>query len=190
MLTIVDGECAMPVDPSTNSTCEFQTRNDCWPWITVVFCECSYLHLNTTTSQTTLSPHLQHLFNSKYKAFAFVVCNWGDKHAYACYACSLLFHSSNDLRSHQDSGFPQDFFIFHFHVSHSWQDSRYDHMHVLWSHLGFLLIIKAKSTPWQVVSVLQRLTLEIQYGLPTYPQVEQGWDFPEVVLWHVNLQIR
>ena len=41
---------------------------------------------------------------------------------------------------------------------------------------------KAKSTPWQVVSVPQRLTLEIQYGLPTYPQVEQGWDFPEVVL--------
>ena len=49
---------------------------------------------------------------------------------------------------------------------------------------------KAKSTPWQVVSAPQRLTLEIQYGLPTYPQVEQGWDFPEVVLWHVNLQIR
>ena len=41
---------------------------------------------------------------------------------------------------------------------------------------------KAKSTPWQVVSALQRLTLEFQYGLPTYPQVEQGWDFPEVVL--------
>ena len=41
---------------------------------------------------------------------------------------------------------------------------------------------KAKSTPWQVVSVPQRLTLEFQYGLPTYPQVEQGWDFPEVVL--------
>ena len=41
---------------------------------------------------------------------------------------------------------------------------------------------KAKSTPWQVVSAPQRLTLEIQYGLPTYPQVEQGWDFPEVVL--------
>ena len=72
--------------------------------------------------------------------------------------------------------------IFHFHVSHSWQDSGYDCMHMLWSHLGFLLIIKAKSTPWQVVSVPQRLTLEIQYGLPTYPQVEQGWDFPEVVL--------
>ena len=25
MLIIVDGECAMPVDPSTNPTCEFQT---------------------------------------------------------------------------------------------------------------------------------------------------------------------
>ena len=29
MPTVVDGECAMPVDPSTNSMCEFQTRNDC-----------------------------------------------------------------------------------------------------------------------------------------------------------------
>ena len=48
---------------------------------------------------------------------------------------------------------------------------------------------QAKSTPWQVVSAPQRLALEIQYGLPTYPQVEQGWDFPEVVLWHINLQI-
>ena len=28
MPTVVDGERAMPVDPSTNSTCEFQTRND------------------------------------------------------------------------------------------------------------------------------------------------------------------
>ena len=52
---------------------------------------------------------------------------------------------------------------------------------VLWSHLGFSSS-KAKSTPWQVVSVPQRLASEIQYGLPTYPQVEQGWDFPEVVL--------
>jgi hypothetical protein len=41
---------------------------------------------------------------------------------------------------------------------------------------------KAKTTPWQVMSVPQRLILEIQYGLPTYPQVEQGWDFLEVVL--------
>ena len=147
-----------------------------------MFCEYLYLHLNTTTSQTTLSPHLQHLFNSKYEALTFVVCNRGDKHAHACYTCSLLFCSLNNLQSCQDSRFPQDFFIFHFHVSHSWQDSGYDCVCMLWSHLGFLLIIKAKSTPWQVVSVLQRLTLEIQYGLPTYPQVEQGWDFPEVVL--------
>jgi hypothetical protein len=47
---------------------------------------------------------------------------------------------------------------------------------------------KAKSTLWQIMSVLQvmlalqKLTLEIQYGLPTYPQFEQGWYFPEVVL--------
>ena len=74
------------------------------------------------------------------------------------------------------------FFIFHFHVSHSRQDSGYDR------HACSALVpsrfssSKAKSTPWQVVSVPQRLTLEIQYGLPTYPQVEQGWDFPEVVL--------
>ena len=127
------------------------------------------------------------------KHYASVVGNRGEKHAYACYACSLLFHSSNDLWSRQDSGFPQDFFIFififHFHVSHSRQDSRYDH------HCACALVpsrfssSKAKSTPWQVVSAPQRLTLEIQYSLPTYPQAEQGWDFPEVVLWHVNLQI-
>ena len=158
MLTIVDGECAMPVDPSTNSMCEFQTRNDCWPWITVVFCECSYLHLNTTTSQTTLSPHLQHLFNSKYEA----LCLRGQQSRrkaciLTCYACSLLFRSLNDLWSHQDSGVPQDFiFIFHFHVSHSWQDSGYDCTCMLWSHLGFL---QARLSPplWQVVSALQRL---------------------------------
>ena len=28
MPTVVDGEHAMPVDPSTNHTYEFQTRND------------------------------------------------------------------------------------------------------------------------------------------------------------------
>jgi hypothetical protein len=42
------------------------------------------------------------------KHYASVVGNRGQKHAYAC---SLLFRSSNDLRSRQDSGFPQDFFI-------------------------------------------------------------------------------
>jgi hypothetical protein len=74
-------------------------------------------------------------------------------------------------------------FIFHFHVSHLPQDSGYDRRaRMLWSRRGFLLFYKAKSTPWQVVSAPQRLALEFHYGLPTYPQVEQGWDFPEVVL--------
>ena len=76
------------------------------------------------------------------KHYASVVGNRGQKHAYAC---SLLFRSSNDLRSRQDSGFPQDFFIFififHFHVSHSRQDSGYDRRaRVLWSRLGFLQV--------------------------------------------------
>ena len=111
-----------------------------------------------------------------------MVCNQGDKHAYAC---SLLFHLLNDFWLHQDSGFPQEFSLFHV----------FDPGKILDSLKTFPFsfsrrTIKAKSTPWQVVSAPQRLTLEIQYGLPTYPQVEQGWDFLEVVLWHINLQIR
>ena len=121
-------------------------------WITAVFCECSYLCLNTTTSQITLSPHLQQPFNSKHEAYASVVGNRGEKHAYACSACSLLFHSLNDFWLHQDSGFPQEFSLFSFFdcgkipdflytffifmlLIH---DSGYDHACMLWSRLGFL----------------------------------------------------
>ena len=123
------------------------------------------------------------------KHYASMVSNRGEKHAYAC---SLLFHSLNDFRLHQDSGVPQDFifilfFIFMFLI-HGKTLDMIACMHALVP--SRFSSSKAKSTPWQVVSALQRLTLEIQYGLPTYPQVEQGWDFPEVVLWHVNLQIR
>ena len=53
--------------------------------------------------------------------------------------CLLSPFPLNDFWLHQDSGVPQDFiFIFHFHVSHLWQDSRYDCTHMLWSCWGFL----------------------------------------------------
>ena len=186
MLTIVDGECAMPIDPSTNSMCEFQTRNDCWPWITVVFCEHLYLHLNTTTSQTTLSPHLQYLFNSKDEALC--LHSWQSRTKACIHLLSpfpFVKWPSIMLRFQ----IPSRLFYFSFSCFSFTARLR------IWSPRARALVpsrfssSKAKSTPWQVVSAPQRLTLEIQYGLPTYPQVEQGWDFPEVVLWHINLQI-
>ena len=187
MLTIVDGECAMPVDPSTNSTCEFQTRNDFWPWITAVFCERSYLCLNTITSQTTFSPHLQHLFNSKDEALRLRGQQLRTK---ACIhlLSPFLFIKGPLITSRL--WIPSRLFYFYFSFSCFSFMARLR----IWLRICALVpsrfsSSKAKSTPWQVVSVPQRLTLEIQYGLPTYPQVEQGWDFPEVVLWHVNLQI-
>ena len=183
----------MPVDPSTNSTCEFQTRNDFWPWITVVFCERSYLHLNTTTSQTTLSPHLQHLFNSKYEA----LCLRGQQsRRKTCIRLLRLLSPFPFIERPSITSrlrIPSRLFYFYFYFSFSCF-SLTARLRI-WSPRAHALVpsrfssSKAKSTPWQVVSAPQRLTLEIQYGLPTYPQVEQGWDFPEVVLWHVNLQI-
>ena len=188
MLTIVDGECAMPVDPSTNSTCEFQTRNDCWPWITVVFCEHLYLHLNTTTSQTTLSPHLQHLFNSKYEALCLhgLAIEEKSMHMLAL-SFSIRWMTFDYIKIPESLKILFLFFIFMFLIHGKTPDMIACTCTLVPSRFSSS---KAKSTPWQVVSVPQRLTLEIQYGLPTYPQVEQGWDFPEVVLWHVNLQIR
>ena len=155
-----------------------------------MFCECSYLHLNTTTSQTTLSPHLQHLFNSKDEA----LCLHGQQSrtkACICLLSPFLFIEWPLIMSRLR--IPSRLFYFYFYFSFScfsltarlWIWS--PHMHALVP--SRFSSSKAKSTPWQVVSAPQRLTLEIQYGLPTYPQAEQGWDFPEVVLWHVNLQI-
>ena len=156
-----------------------------------MFCECSYLHLNTTTSQTTLSPHLQHLFNSKYEA----LCLRGQQsRRKTCIRLLRLLSPFPFIEWPSITSrlrIPSRLFYFYFSFSCFSLTARLR----IWSPRARALVpsrfssSKAKSTPWQVVSAPQRLTLEFQYGLPTYPQVEQGWDFPEVVLWHINLQI-
>ena len=159
----------------------------------MVFCEHLYLHLNTITSQTTLSPHLQHLFNSKYEALC--LRGWQSRRKTCIHLLCLLspFPFIEWPLITSRLWIPSRLFYFYFYFSFSC----FSLMARLWIWLPRMRALvpsrfsssKAKSTLWQVVSALQRLTLEIQYGLPTYPQVEQGWDFPEVVLWHVNLQI-
>ena len=157
----------------------------------MVFCECSYLCLNTITSQTTFSPHLQHLFNSKDEALH--LRGWQSR-TKACIHLLSPFPFIEWPSITSRLWIPSRLFYFYFYFSFSC----FSFMARLQIWLPRVRALvpsrfsssKAKSTPWQVVSAPQRLTLEFQYGLPTYPQVEQGWDFPEVVLWHVNLQIR
>ena len=154
------------------------------------FCECLYLHLNTTTSQTTPLPiYTSHSTVNMKHTPPWLAIEEKNMHMLAPLALSFSIHlwMTFDYIKIPDS--LKNFLYFYFSFS------CFSFMQ-FWIWLRTCTLVpsrfssRLKSTPWQVVSALQRLTLEIQYSLPTYPHVEQGWDFPEIVLWHVNLQIR
>ena len=135
-----------------------------------------YIHLNTTTSQTTLlSPLFQHpCFNSKYEALCLHGWQWGK----SMLNCSLLFHHKTISNYIKLQNSLKILFLFYFSFScFSWAKTL--DMIFVRSRAGpRSRFSSSEATRWQVVSALQTFDFGDSIWFTHLPSGWAGVGFP------------